>query len=268
MADGAEAAGPGTRVPWPARAANAIRSRINAAVIVSWQVETAGRCVKRRVIFRGMARRNAVKAALTLDAIAAAALRLIDDGGVDALTYRSLAVELGVAHMTVYRRLTELNVPLDGCVMDYLVGTLPHLGPEVAWAQATRIRFTALYEFIVEHPGIVGLRRDGPWLGPNAMRRFIEPQLAANLAIGMSPEQMVRAYRRMYLFTLGCACFTDHSTPEAVVARTRRAIEALSVQSFPVVTGNREAILSGVIDHEVFHGGLEQLIRAADPRVG
>jgi len=268
VADGAEAAGPGTRVPWPAGAANAIRSRINAAVIVSWRVETAGRCVKRRVIFRGMARRNAVKAALTLDAIAAAALRLIDDGGVDALTYRSLAVELGVAHMTVYRRLTELNVPLDGCVMDYLVGTLPHLGPEVAWAQATRIRFTALYEFIVEHPGIVGLRRDGPWLGPNAMRRFIEPQLAANLAIGMSPEQMVRAYRRMYLFTLGCACFTDHSTPEAVVARTRRAIEALPVQSFPVVTGNREAILSGVIDHEVFHGGLEQLIRAADPRVG
>jgi hypothetical protein len=97
------------------------------------------------------------------------------------------------------------------------------------------------------------------------MQRLIEPQLAANLAAGMTPDQMVRAYRRMYLFTLGCACFTDHATPDAVVQRTKAAISALPPEQFPAVTAHPEAILKGVIDHEVFYGGLRQLIRAADP---
>jgi hypothetical protein len=149
-----------------------------------------------------------------------------------------------------------------------VVGTVPQLDPQSSWADSTEARFTALYEVIVAHPGIVAMRRGGPWLGPRVMERLIEPQLAANLAAGMTPDQMVRAYRRMYLFTLGCACFTDHAMPESVVQRTRAALGALSPEEFPASTGNVEAILKGVVDHEVFYGGLRQLIRAADPGLG
>jgi AcrR family transcriptional regulator len=202
---------------------------------------------------------------LSLDVIARAALRIIDNEGVDALNFRRLGKELGVAHMTVYRRLADNKVPLDGCVLDYVVGTIPQLPLDATWADATEARFTALYELIVAHPGIVAMRRGGPWLGPRVMQRLIEPQLAANLAAGMTPDQMVRAYRRMYLFTLGCACFTDHATADAVVQRTRAAMGVLPPELFPAVTGNFEAILKGVVDHEVFYGGLRQLIRAADP---
>lgn len=205
---------------------------------------------------------------LSLDVIARAALRIVDAEGADALNFRRLGRELGVAHMTVYRRLADAKVPLDGCVLDYLVGTVPQLPGDASWADATEARFTALYELMVAHPGIVAMRRGGPWLGPQVMRRLIEPQLAANLAAGMTPDQMVRAYRRMYLFTLGCACFTDHATPEVVVSRTRAAIAALPPEQFPAVTGHPEAVLRGVVDHEVFHGGLRQLIRAADPGGG
>jgi AcrR family transcriptional regulator len=205
---------------------------------------------------------------LSLDVIARAALRIIDSEGSDALNFRRLGKELGVAHMTVYRRLADLKVPLDGCVLDYLADSIPQLDPKASWADATETRFTALYEIIVAHPGIVAMRRGGPWLGPRVMQRLIEPQLAANLAAGMTPDQMVRAYRRMYLFTLGCACFTDHATPEAVVNRTRAALAVLPPEHFPAATGNVEAILKGVIDHEVFYGGLRQLIRAADPGLG
>jgi AcrR family transcriptional regulator len=215
-----------------------------------------------------MARPSLGEDSLSLDVIARAALRIIDSEGADALNFRRLGKELGVAHMTVYRRLADLKVPLDGCVLDYVVGTIPQLDPEASWADATEARFTALYEIIVAHPGIVAMRRGGPWLGPRVMQKLIEPQLAANLAAGMTPDQMVRAYRRMYLFTLGCACFTDHATPDAVVNRTRAALAALPPEHFPAATGNAEAILKGVVDHEVFYGGLRQLIRAADPGLG
>lgn len=212
-----------------------------------------------------MARPSLGEDSLSLDVIARAALRIVDSEGVDALNFRRLGKELGVAHMTVYRRLADYKVPLDGCVLDYVVGSIPQLPADATWADATEARFTALYELLVAHPGIVAMRRGGPWLGPRVMQRLIEPQLAANLAAGMTPDQMVRAYRRMYLFTLGCACFTDHGTPEAVVQRTKAAVSALPADLFPAVTGHSEAILKGVIDHEVFYGGLRQLIRAADP---
>ena len=215
-----------------------------------------------------MARPSLGEDSLSLDVIARAALRIIDSEGADALNFRRLGKELGVAHMTVYRRLADYKVPLDGCVLDYVAGTIPQLPADATWADATEARFTALYELIVAHPGIVGFRRGGPWLGPKVMQQLIEPQLAANLAAGMTPDQMVRAYRRMYLFTLGCACFTDHSMADAVVQRTRAAIAILPPEQFPAVTGNPEAILKGVVDHEVFYGGLRQLIRAADPGGG
>ncbi|HEV3172077.1 MAG TPA: TetR/AcrR family transcriptional regulator C-terminal domain-containing protein [Actinocrinis sp.] len=215
-----------------------------------------------------MARPSLGEDSLSLDVIARAALRIIDSEGSDALNFRRLGKELGVAHMTVYRRLADLKVPLDGCVLDYLADSIPQLDPQASWADATEARFTALYEIIVAHPGIVAMRRGGPWLGPRVMQKLIEPQLAANLAAGMTPDQMVRAYRRMYLFTLGCACFTDHATPEAVVSRTRAALAALPPERFPAATENVEAILKGVVDHEVFYGGLRHLIRAADPGLG
>jgi AcrR family transcriptional regulator len=215
-----------------------------------------------------MARPSLGEDSLSLDVIARASLRIVDSEGADALNFRRLGKELGVAHMTVYRRLADLKVPLDGCVLDYLADSIPQLDPQASWADATEARFTALYEIIVAHPGVVAMRRGGPWLGPRVMQKLIEPQLAANLAAGMTPDQMVRAYRRMYLFTLGCACFTDHATPEAVVNRTRAALAALPPERFPAATGNVEAILKGVVDHEVFYGGLRQLIRAADPGLG
>ena len=59
----------------------------------------------------------------------------------------------------------------------------------------------------------------------------------------------------------GCACFTDHATPDAVVQRTRAALAVLPPERFPAVTGNVEAVLKGVVDHEVFYGGPAEGLR-------
>ncbi|GAA4889158.1 TetR/AcrR family transcriptional regulator [Streptomyces coeruleoprunus] len=198
------------------------------------------------------------------DRIAEAALRLVDEEGPGALSFRTLAARLGVAHATLQRRCTDVAGLLDLCT-DHLAGRLPDIPPGTGWAEATEARFTALYRLLVRHPGLVALRGGRPWLGRQLLARLVEPQLADSLAAGLTPEEAVTAYRRMYLLTLGSATFVDHRDPKAAQTATRTALAALDPEEFPVLTAHVAAVLPAVVDHEVYYGALRQLIRAAAP---
>ena len=106
-------------------------------------------------------------------------------------------------------RRDSLDGLLDICV-DHLATELPLLDPNLPWAASTEARFVALYDLLNAHPALVALRRERPWLGPRVLERLVEPALQANRKAGLTPEQSIRAYRQMYLFTLGCSVFVDH----------------------------------------------------------
>ncbi|WP_286248473.1 TetR/AcrR family transcriptional regulator [Streptomyces graminofaciens] len=200
----------------------------------------------------------------TPDRIAETALTLVDEGGPEALTFRALAARLGISLASLQRRCTDLAGLLDLC-LDHLAARLPDAEPGADWATATEARFTALYRLLVAHPGLPTLRGTRPWLGPNLLARLVEPQLADSLAAGMSPQEAIAAYRRMYLLTLGSASFVDHRDPKPARAATRTALAALDPDTFPVLTGHLAAIVPAVTDHEIYYGALRQLIHAADP---
>ena len=201
---------------------------------------------------------------LSPDTIAHAALAVIDVEGPDALSFRRLGKELGVTQTTVHRHCGGIDGLLDLCV-DYLARGFPPLDPDLSWADATELLFMALYRVMTAHPALVALRRGRPWLGPEVLARLVEPALQANLSAGMTPRQMIVAYRQMYLYTLGCAVFVDHQNPAAAVRRTRTALAALDPAEFPALTGHLATVLEAVVDHEVYRDGLRRLIRAADP---
>ncbi|MDQ1034209.1 AcrR family transcriptional regulator [Streptomyces sp. V3I8] len=201
----------------------------------------------------------------TPDRIAGAALLLVDEAGPGALTFRALAARLGISLASLQRRCTDLAGLLDLCT-DQLAARLPEIGPGTDWAAATETRFTALYRLLSAHPGLLALRGARPWLGPNLLARLVEPQLADSLAAGMTAEEAITAYRRMYLLTLGSASFVDHRDPKGTQALTRTALAALDPDDHPVLSGNMAAILPALTDHEVYYGALRQLIRAAAPR--
>ncbi|NNN32284.1 TetR/AcrR family transcriptional regulator [Streptomyces sp. S3(2020)] len=197
----------------------------------------------------------------TPDRIAETALLLVDESGPEALTFRALAVRLDISLASLQRRCTDLAGLLDLCT-DHLAARLPVIEPGTDWATATEARFTALYRLLAAHPGLLALRGTRPWLGPNLLARLVEPQLADSLAAGLSPEEAITAYRRMYLLTLGSASFVDHRDPKATRAATRTALAALDPEEFPVLTGHLAAIVPAVTDDEVYYGALRQLIRA------
>ena len=196
--------------------------------------------------------------------IAETALAIVDRDGPAALSFRTLAAALDISHAALQRRCTDLAGLLD-LVTDHLAAHLPDVPPGTAWAAATERRFTALYDVLTAHPGLVALRGSRPWLGPQLLGRLVEPQLADSIAAGMTAEDAITAYRRMYLLTLGSASFVDHRDPRAAQAATRQALAALDPEQFPVLTGHLATVLPATVDHEVYYGALRQLIDAADP---
>jgi AcrR family transcriptional regulator len=204
----------------------------------------------------------------TPTAIAVAALAILDERGPEALNLRSLAERLGVSHTTIHRRCGGTVAGLLDLCTDHLAAGLPLLDADTEWAAGTEARFAHLYRLLVDHPGLVALRGARPWLGQELLERLVEPQLAANLAVGMTPEDAISAYRQMYLLTLGAASFVNHNDPQAAQRATRAALAALDPNRFPTLTGHLNTILPAVVDHEVYRRGLRAMIAAADPRTG
>ncbi|WP_075779629.1 TetR/AcrR family transcriptional regulator [Streptomyces acidiscabies] len=196
--------------------------------------------------------------------IAETALRLVDEGGPEALTFRDLAARLDISLASLQRRCTDLAGLLDLC-LDHLAAQLPEATGD--WESVTETRFTALYRLLVAHPGLLALRGTRPWLGPNLLARLTEPQLADSLAAGMTPTEAITAYRSLYLLTLGSAGFVDHRDPAAARATTRRALAALDPEAFPVLTAHLAEIVPAVTDHDVYLDALRRLIHAVkEPR--
>lgn len=203
----------------------------------------------------------------TPEVIAAEALALIEAEGPAALSFRNLGARLDVAHASLQRKVGDTEALLD-LIVDHLIDQLPDIPVDTAWAEATERRFTALYGLLVDHPGLAVLRGARPLLGRKTLERLVEPQLAANLAAGMSMEQAIFAYRQMYLFTLGAANFVDHRDAKSAQQRTRSSLAALDPSEFPVLTGNLNVVVDAVVSHEVFYTGLRHLVAATDTTGG
>ncbi|MGZ9934563.1 TetR/AcrR family transcriptional regulator [Streptomyces sp. NC-S4] len=211
-----------------------------------------------------MPRRSAALDRATPEAIAVAALRILDEQGPGHLSFRNLADRLEVSHATVQRRCTDLAGLLDLCT-EHLAGQLPEIPAGTDWARATEERFRALYLLLTAHPGLLALRGSRPWLGRQLLARLVEPALADSVAAGMTAAEAMTVYRRMYLLTLGSAAFVDHRDPGTATAASRAALAALDPQEFPVLAGAVPDVLPALTDHEVYYGALRQLIEAARP---
>ncbi|MGF6908914.1 AcrR family transcriptional regulator [Kitasatospora sp. MAP12-15] len=210
-----------------------------------------------------MAKQSVTSDRLTATAIAEAAIRLPDHGGPDALSFRAVGDALGVSQTTIHRRCGESTAGLLDLCMDHLATQLPTADPGTPWPEGARRAFTALYEVLIAHPSLVALRGNRPWMGEVLLERLTEPLLQSAVTAGMTPTAAVEAYRRLYLFTLGCAAFVDHSDHAQTQQRTRVGIAVLPPARFPFLTGNTEDVLRAVVDHNVFHAGLQQMIDIA-----
>ncbi|MFD4142253.1 TetR/AcrR family transcriptional regulator [Streptomyces sp. NPDC058572] len=91
------------------------------------------------------------RAPLSRDRVLRAAVTLADDAGIDALSMRKLAQELGVVPMALYKHVANKEELLDGMV-DVVVGEIDAPDPGAGWKTAVRQRILSARRTLLRHP--------------------------------------------------------------------------------------------------------------------
>ena len=139
---------------------------------------------------------------LSREQITAAAVRLADTQGIDALSMRALAVELGVGAASLYRYVARKDELID-LMVDAVMGTVQF---EVSgdWREDLRSFARGLQATILGHPwmAIEGAGRTS--LGPNTAQCF-ERILGAIAGLGLNIDEMLSMIETLDAFIRGRA---------------------------------------------------------------
>ncbi|MDP9068489.1 MAG: TetR/AcrR family transcriptional regulator C-terminal domain-containing protein [Actinomycetota bacterium] len=96
------------------------------------------------------------RAPLTREAVLDAALRLVDKGGVEALSMRKLGRDLGVEAMSLYNHIPNKAALLDGLVEQVMAQVEPR-PPRERWEEDVRDLAHGYRRLALEHPRVVPL---------------------------------------------------------------------------------------------------------------
>ena len=163
---------------------------------------------------------------LTRERVLAAAVALADRGGIESLSMRKLAQELGVEAMSLYHHVANKDDILDGLV-DVVFGEIDLPSGEDGWKAAMRRRAISAREALRRHPWATGMMESRPTPGAANLRHH-DAVLGVLRGAGFSLELAAHAYSLLdsyiYGFALEEASLPFHTPEEA--AQVAQAIMA------------------------------------------
>lgn len=158
--------------------------------------------------------------------ILSAALELVDQDGLEALTMRRLAERLDIDPMSVYNHFDSKDALLDG-LAEALWREVQLPAGELGWQEAFRALATSVRDLAARHPHAYGLLL-GRGILPSPALKAIDAVLRALERAGLDRErsaEMIRtllAYAAGYaLLELSCAPVAGGSDLEQVVRITQ-----------------------------------------------
>jgi AcrR family transcriptional regulator len=150
---------------------------------------------------------------LTREEIATAAVTLADTDGIDAVSMRALAIELGVGAASLYRYVARKDELID-LMVDAVLGNDLQFDVRGDWRQDLRAFAHGLRAMILRHPWMAvpsaGLRS----LGPNTARLY-EQVLGTIDGLGLEIDEMLVMVETLDAFVRG-RVFEDLSEQETV----------------------------------------------------
>jgi AcrR family transcriptional regulator len=197
----------------------------------------------------------------TLDraSIAAAALELMDAGGVSALTIRSLAARLGVAPMALYNHVSTKEEILEAAREHGLAG-LPAADPGSGtgpwWDRIRRINL-ALHAALREHPSLVPLLVARPLAGEVSVDAA-EAQLRVLVEAGFADDAAARAHLTLLHYAIGQAAW---SSPRIEAPDIGRAVIAgLPADRYPTLAALAGPLAAATYDDHQYAYGLDLIL--------
>jgi AcrR family transcriptional regulator len=138
---------------------------------------------------------------LTAEVIFSAALRLVDTEGLETLTMRRLAADLGVAPMSLYSHIPTKDDLLIG-VVGLATAEIQIPSREMPPWDALRSLTREFRRVTLLHPNLAPLIMTRPPTGAEGLRT-LESALDALHRAGIEPGQIARAYRLSASFAIG-----------------------------------------------------------------
>jgi AcrR family transcriptional regulator len=210
---------------------------------------------------------------LSRDRVMRAALALVDDGGMEALTMRRLGQSLGVEAMALYRHVTNKDEIVDGLV-DLVFEEIGVPADDVGWKAAMRRRAISLREVLTRHPWAVGLLESRPNPGRANLRHH--DAIIGNLrAAGFDMAMAAHAYALLDSYIYGFAMTHmalpfDTGTPGEVAEVAEAMLRAFPVNEFPNLAAfiSDHAMQPGYDYGDEFEYGLDLILDGLERAAG
>lgn len=205
------------------------------------------------------------RAELSRAAVARAALELLDRDGLDALSMRRLADELGVGTMTLYGYFRNKGELLDA-VVDSAVSDADAPALRGGWKEQLRSHVLNARRSLQRHPSLVELRVRRPVLRPEALR-FSETALGILRGAGFDVREGTAAFRLLFTYTFGFAALSPAGSTEDDRRAAQAALVALPPEEYPALTEAREEATRAMGGDEVFEYGLDRILDGLEARL-
>lgn len=205
---------------------------------------------------------------LTRARIIQTALRLMDAGGLEAVTMRNIGRELGVEAMSLYNHVADKEDILSG-VVESVMGEFEF--PEEAddWTETARRTARAWRCLLKTHPNVITLMSEQrkPITSPEALRPM-EHALGILRRAGLSGEETVRAFRAFggYIQGFVLAEIANMFGGEQVEVRPDDFARFLPAEELPFITAHLAHLFHCDFDAE-FEYGLDLMIRGLETKV-
>ena len=189
---------------------------------------------------------------LTRESVLAAALRLVDAEGVEALTMRRLGQELERDPMALYRYADSRAALLDG-VAETVLAELAVVTDGADWQTQLRRIGHDFRRLALAHPHVVLLIVARPLATPLGLRplgtlRPLEQILGLLSTAGFAPDRALRVYRAYFSLLHGHVLNELQEVlvdPQETDALLRLGLDRLPAQEFPHIRGLAAALLAG-----------------------
>lgn len=197
---------------------------------------------------------------LTTADLGSAALAVIDRDGLPALTMRSLAKQLRMATMGLYRYVSDRN-QLEVLIVDQVLDTLDVSVPSAAdWREQVTILLDRMRAAAAAHPATVPLLLQYRQSSMNSIR-WIEAMLSVLTAAGFEGRERVVAQRTIVGFLFGVLQSQHYAS---IAGAGTAAMAKLPAADFPLLAQTAAQASAMSVDEE-FREGVRIVLRGLTP---
>ncbi|MYT73534.1 MULTISPECIES: TetR/AcrR family transcriptional regulator [unclassified Streptomyces] len=205
--------------------------------------------------------RSQPRPGLTPEVITRASRELIEREGLDALSMRAVAAELGTAATSLYRHVADRDALLVAILEDIAAQLPVEVAGDTPGARLFN-RLVTAHGYMAQHVWVLHILIRGELVARNALP-FSDACLADFLSAGLGPRRASTAFRTCWHFTIGELLDEHPLTPPRSPNQRQQAMASFDPDRLPALARVRE--LDEVEGRDTYATALKALLGAFLP---